>query len=145
MIASGNGITNIEIEKLFDDETNEDLNRNFMGVYSVDSIRNYINFYNIIKEKRAKYSFAIFNTDRENKPGTHWWSFLDFHPKKDLLLFDSFGFVGFKQLTVDNDKNIIDKMLFNLIKFNEKDAKINLVSLTFSIKSYKKNKGKIPR
>ena len=116
-----------------------------MGVYSVDSITNYINFYNIIKEKRAKYPFAIFNTDRENKSGTHWWSFLDIHPKKDLLLFDSFGFVGFKQLTVDNDKNIIDKMLFNLIKFNEKDAKINLVSLTFSIKSYKKNKGKIPR
>ena len=105
MIASGNGITNIEIEKLFYDETNEGLNRNFMGVYSVDSIRNYINFYNIIKEKRAKYSFAIFNTDRENKPGTHWWSFLDFHPKKDLLLFDSFGFVGFKQFIVDNNKN----------------------------------------
>ena len=40
-----------------------------MGVYSVDSITNYINFYNIIKEKRAKYPFAIFNTDRGNKSG----------------------------------------------------------------------------
>ena len=29
-------------------------------------------------------------------------------------------------------------MLFNLEKFNKKDTKINLVSLTFSIESYKK-------
>ena len=111
-MASGNGITNIEIEKLFDDEMNEDLKRNFMGVYSLDSITKYINFQNIIKEKRAKYyPFVIFNTNTENKPGTHWRSFLDIHPKKYLLLFHSFGFTGFKQFIVDNDKNIIDKML----------------------------------
>ena len=53
--------------------------------------------------------------------------------KKDLLLFDSFEFTGFKQFIVDNDKNIIDKMLFNFKKFNKKDTKINLVSLTFSL------------
>ena len=103
-MASGNRITNIEVEKFFDDETNEDLKRNFMDVYSSDSITKYINFFNITKEKRAKYPFAIFNTDRENKPGTHWWSSLDIHPKKDLLLFNSFGFTGFKQFVADNDK-----------------------------------------
>ena len=62
--------------------------------------------------------------------------------KKDLLLFDSFEFVGFKQFIVDNDKNIIDKMLFSLEEFNKKDVKINFVSLTFSIESYKKIKEK---
>ena len=144
-MASGNGVTNIEIEKFFDDETNEDLKINFICVYSSDSITKYINFYDIIKEKRAKYLFVILNTNRENKPGTHWWNFLDTHPKKDLLLFDSFGFVVFKQCIVDNDKNITDKMLFNLEKFNKKDTKINLGSFTFSIKSYEKNQGKIPR
>ena len=35
-MASGNGITNTEIENFFDDEMNEDLKRNFMGVYSLD-------------------------------------------------------------------------------------------------------------
>ena len=35
-------------------------------------------------------------------------------------------------------------MLFNLEKFNKKDTKINLVSLTFSIESYKKIKRKSP-
>ena len=99
----------------------------------------------MIKEKRAKYLFAVFNTDRKNKPETHWWSFLDIYPKKDLLLFDSFGFTGFKQFIVDNDENIIDKMLFNFKKINKKDIKTNLVSLTFFIESFKNNKGKIPR
>ena len=141
-MASGNGITNSGIEKFFDDKTNEDLKRKFMGVYPSDSITKYINFHAIIKEKRAKYPFTILNTDRKNKPGTDWWGFLDFHPKRDLLLFDSFGFLEFKQFIVDNDKNIIDKMLFNLEKFNKKNTKINLVSLTFSIESYKQIKKK---
>ena len=57
-----------------------------MSVYSSDSIEKYINFYNIIKEKRAKYPFALFNTDRENKPGTYWWSILDISPK-NLIAF----------------------------------------------------------
>ena len=38
--------------------------------------------------------------------------------------------------------DIIDKMLFNLQKFNKKDSKIKLVSLTFSIESNQKTKGK---
>ena len=58
------------------------------------------------------------------------------------MLIDSFGFLGFKHFIVDNDKNIIDKMLFNLEKFNKKDTKIDLVSLNFSIESYKKIKAK---
>ena len=71
-MSSGNGITNIKIKKFFNDEMNEDLKRNFIGVYSSDSITKYINFQDIIKEKRAKYPLAIFNTDRENKLGTCW-------------------------------------------------------------------------
>ena len=137
-MVTGNGITNIEIEKFFDDETNKDLIRNFMGIYSSDSITKYINFYDIIKERRAKYPFAIFINDRENKPGTHWWSFLDMNLKKDLLLFDSFCLAGFKEFIVVNDINIVDKLLFSFKKFNKKDTKINLVSLTFSIETYKK-------
>ena len=138
VMVTGNGITNIEIEKFFDDETNKDLIRNFMGIYSSDSITKYINFYDIIKERRAKYPFAISINDRENKPGTHSWSLLDINLKKYLLLFDSFCFAGFKEFIVVNDINIVDKLLFNFKKFSKKDTKINLVSLTFSIETYKK-------
>ena len=44
----------------------------------------------------------------------HWWSFLNIYPKRDLLLFDSFGFTGFKKIIIDNDLSVIDKLLFNL-------------------------------
>ena len=101
-----------------------------MGVYSSNSIAKYINFYEIIKAKNSEYPFAIFNKDRENKPGTQWWSFLDIYPKGDLLLFDSF--------IIDNDLSVIDTLLFNLQEVKKKDSKINLVSLTFSIESYQK-------
>ena len=43
----------------------------------------------------------------------HWWSLLDIYLKEDLLLFDSFVFTGFKKFIVDNDVDIINKMLFN--------------------------------
>ena len=81
MMSSGNGITTIEIEEFFGNETNDFLKK-IMGVYSSVSITKYINFYDIIKRKKAKYTFAILNTNRENKPGTHWWSFLDFYQNK---------------------------------------------------------------
>ena len=39
-----------------------------MGVYSIDSITKYVIFYEIIKKRNGKYPFAIFNTDKHNKP-----------------------------------------------------------------------------
>ena len=38
-------------ETFFHNEQNEDLRKNHMGVYSMDSITNYINFYEIIITK----------------------------------------------------------------------------------------------
>ena len=85
-----------------------------MGVYSIDSITRYINFYKIIKKRNGKHPFAIFNTDKHNKPGTHCWSFMDIHPKRIYsLLFDILGLKGFKFFVVDNDEAIIDELLYN--------------------------------
>ena len=94
------GMSNFQTDDFFKDEENEDLKKNFMGTYSIDSITKYINFYEIIKWRNAKYPFAISNTDKENKPGIHWWSFMDIHPKYNLFLFDSFGLEGFKLFIV---------------------------------------------
>ena len=66
----------------------------------MNSITKYINFYEIIKRRNSKYPFAIFNSDKENEPGVHWWSFMDIHPKNKLFLFDSFGIEGFKLCTM---------------------------------------------
>ena len=63
------GITNLEINKFFEKEENQYIKNNYMGVYSMDSITRYINFYEIMRKRNAKYPFAIFNTDKHNKPG----------------------------------------------------------------------------
>ena len=47
-------------------------------------------------ESGARYPFIIMITDRSNKNGTHWWGFLGLHSKKEIFLFDSFGF-GFER------------------------------------------------
>ena len=44
------------------------------------------------------------NTDTFDKKGTHWWSFLNTHSKKELLLFDSFGFNDLKEFIIQDDK-----------------------------------------
>ena len=36
-----NGITNLEIDKFFEKEENEDIKKNYMAVYSIDSITKY--------------------------------------------------------------------------------------------------------
>ena len=51
------GITNIDIEKFFSNETNDNLQRNFMGVCSSDSITKYINF---LRHNKSKISICNF-------------------------------------------------------------------------------------
>ena len=80
------------------------------------------------------------NADRSDKKGTHWWSFLNLHKKKEIFLFDSFGFEGFKEFVIDNDRNILNKVLYGIEKFQKKDNKITLITLTFSMNEYKKIK-----
>ena len=80
------------------------------------------------------------NTDRSDKKGTHWWSFLDLHSKKEIFLFDSFSFEGFKEFIIQDDKKFISKIFYDVGKFNKKDNKITLVTLKFSIAEYKKLK-----
>ena len=87
-----------------------------MGTYSIDSITKYINFYEIIKQRNAKYLFAIFNTDKEKKPGVHWWSFINIKPKINLFLFDSFGVEPFKLFIVDNDQQVINELYYITLK-----------------------------
>ena len=105
-----------------------------MSVYSMDWVTKYIKFHKLIKQKNGrKYPFAIFNTDAHNKPGTHWWSFLDIQPKRILLLFNSHGLEGFKYFIVDNDEKIIDELLYNFknCKIDEADQKIKMCTMNF--------------
>ena len=71
------GLRNFQTDDCFENEEKEDLKNIYMGTYSIDSITRYINFYEIIKRRNTKYLFPIFNTNKENEPGVHWWSVMD--------------------------------------------------------------------
>lgn len=64
-MVGGKGIKNIDIEKNFSKRNKQRFKTKLYGcLFSSDLIRKYINFYDVIKQKKAKYPFAIFNTDR---------------------------------------------------------------------------------
>ena len=132
------GISNFTIDKFFK-EQNEEIQKNYMGTYSINSITRYINFYEIMKKRNAKYPFAIFNTDKENKPGKHWWSFLDIQPKNNLFLFDSLGLDGFKIFIVNNDERVINELLFNFKRCESQGKdKLKLCSMKFCPETWQK-------
>ena len=63
------------------------------------------------------------NTDQSDKKVTHWWSyalveFLGITYKKEIFLFDSFGFEGFKEFTLDDDRNLLNTILYGIEKFD---------------------------
>ena len=58
----------------------------------------------MIPESGAKYPFVIMNTDPNYKKGTYWWSFLGLQPRKEILMFDSFGFESFKEFLIKTFK-----------------------------------------
>ena len=130
------GISNDAVIEFFENETDSDLKENFVGVFPSNYIIKFISFHEMAKEKTKKYPFIIMNTDRSHKSGTHWWSCLDLHEKKEIFLFDSFGFTGFKRFVIDNDVNILIKILYSLQKFQKKDQKITIITIKFSMKEY---------
>ena len=135
------GISNEAIEDFFEKVNDEDLKNNFIGVFPSNFINRFISYHSIIKDRsKVRYPFIIMNTDRSDRAGTHWWSFLDLHPKKEIFLFDSFGFEGFKKFIIDNDKRVLNKVLFGLNKFEKSDRKITLISVKFSMSECEKIK-----
>ena len=133
------GLSNFQIDDFFKEEENEDLKNNYMGTYSIDSIKKYIKFYEMIKRRKVKYPFAIFNTDKEIQPGIHWWSPMDVNPKNNLFLFDSFGTEGFKLFIVDNDQDIVNELLYNFKKCESKsNQKLELCTMKFCVETWQK-------
>ena len=72
------GISDETIVKFFENETDDDLTSNFVGVFPSNYVTKFIYFNKMMNEKK-RYPFVIMNTDCSNKNGTHWWSFLDLH------------------------------------------------------------------
>ena len=101
------------------------LKKSFAGVFPSNFITKFITFHRMMNEKSTRYPFIIMNTDCSNKNGTHWWSFLDLHPKKEMFLFDSFGFHGFKEFLLQDNKKALNKILYGIKKFEKKRQQNN--------------------
>ena len=63
---------------------------------------------------------------------------MDLYTKKEIFLFDCFAFEGFKEFILDNDRNILNKILYGIEKFDKKDNKITLITLELSMLEYEK-------
>ena len=80
------GISNETIVNFFENETDVDLTINFVGVFPSNYVTKFISFHEMMIEKN-RYPFIIMNTDRSDKNGTYWWSFLDLHERKEFFFF----------------------------------------------------------
>ena len=114
--------------------------KNFIGVFPSNFVTRFITFHSMLRESGAQYPFIIMSTDRSDKKGMHWWSFLDLHPKKEIFLFDNFGFEDFKKFILQDNQKILNKILYGIEKVNKKDNKITLITLRFFRKEYEKIK-----
>ena len=94
----------------------------------------------MMTESGAVNLFIIMNTDRSDKKGTY--CFLDLHTKREVFLFNSFVFQGFKEFILQDDQKILNKVLHGIEKVNEKDNKVTLITLKFSMQEYEKIKNK---
>ena len=54
-----------------------------------------------------------------------------------MFQFDSFGFTGLKVFIIQVDRKIVDRILYGIQKFKRKDNIETLISLKFSISSYR--------
>ena len=106
-----------------------DFKKTNIEVFSSHQISYFISFYRITKLKGSLYPFAILNSDRSSKPGTHWLSILDIHSSKELFLFESYAFTDFKAI-------LTHKILCRTNKFNKKDDVVTFISLKISVDAY---------
>ena len=95
--------------------------------FSIEFYQLFYKFLQNDERKNATSPFMIMNTDRSDKERTYWWSILDLHSKKKIFLFD---------LIIQNDKNIINKILFRINNFNKNNDIINIVSVKFLVLNY---------
>ena len=48
----------------------------------------------------------VVKADRSNKDGTHWWSILDLHPRREIFPFDSIGLTGLKSFVIQSTEKL---------------------------------------
>ena len=65
--------------------------------------------------------------------------YLVLHPKKEMLLLESFGFKGLKNFIIQDDKKIINKIFVRLEKFKQADNKLKQSFLELNTRKQQKS------
>ena len=130
------GISNFQIEKAFKKINDEDLLDNFIGVFP----SNYMNKFNnhaAMIEDSGKFPFIIANTDASDKPSVYWWSIIDIELLTNIFFFDSYENEGLKHFIIQDDREIVDKILIRIEKTDRTDNKITLCKLKVNLRACK--------
>ena len=130
------GISSYQIENAFKKFGDEDLLDNFVDVFPSDYMNKFINHAAMI-EDGSKFPFIIANTDASDKPGVHWWSILDIEPQTDIFFFDSYGIERPKHFIIQDDNQIVDKILIGIEKMDRTDDKITLRKIKFNLGAFR--------
>ena len=126
------GISNFQIEEAFKKIDDQDLLKNFVGVFPSNYMNKFINHVAMINDL-GKFPFIIANTDESSKSGTHWWSILDIEPRTDIFFFDSYGIEGLRHFIIQDDKKIVDKILVGIDKMDRSNNKVTLCKIKFNL------------
>ena len=126
------GISNFQIEEAIKKIDHQDLLDNFVGVFSSNYMNKFINHAAMIEDS-GKFPFIIANTDASDKPGVHWWSIRDIDPRTDIFFFGSYGIEGLKHFIIQDDRQIVDKILIGIEKMDRTDDKITLHKIKFNL------------
>ena len=62
---------------------------------------------------------------------------VDLNPEKEIF---QLGFEGFQIFIIQDDQKVLNKILYDIEKFNKKDNKFTVITLRFSMKYYEKIK-----
>ena len=118
------GVSTFQIESPIKNLNNNNINENFVGVVPANNMNIFIDYKSLISFKKGNYPFVIANTDSAEKSGTHWWSILYIEPNTVFFLF--VWIEGLESFIIQDDKNIIEKILKHIEKMTRTDKKIDV-------------------
>ena len=81
------GITKFQIGDVLKNLNNEDINNNFVCIFSANQMNRFIDYKAMISKKKSSHPFNITNTDSSDKSHTHGWRIMDIEAQAEFCYF----------------------------------------------------------
>ena len=132
-----NGISNFQIEEDFTNIVDEDINNNFVGVFPSNYMNKFIDHATLISGKKVSKMENINLLQQTLTAPAKGKLILNIEPKTDSLFFDSFGLDVLRHFIIQDDKKVLEKILFGTEQMSRTDNKIALVNIRFNLNACK--------